>query len=144
MTNKLALAGFTVIAIACGISAQSVYTPDKGSSERKAILDALRVPVERELKQKIVFVADKFNVQGNWAFVGGIPRSSDGGEPNYRNTVYFEAKNEGAFDNNFFGLVRKTGGKWKVVKFAIGCTDVCYAEWWKETKAPKAIFDITY
>jgi hypothetical protein len=39
---------------------QDVSTPEKGSAERKAILDALRVPVERELKQPIVFVTDNF------------------------------------------------------------------------------------
>ena len=42
----------------CSAFAQSVYTPEKGTPERKEILDALRLPVERELKQKIVFTAD--------------------------------------------------------------------------------------
>jgi len=32
--------------------AQGATTPAKGSSERTAILNALRVPVEKELKQK--------------------------------------------------------------------------------------------
>ncbi len=59
------------LAFAPAAQAQAAYTPEKGSAERKAILDALRVPVERQLKQKVVFVADNFKVQGNWAFVGG-------------------------------------------------------------------------
>ena len=126
------------------MSAQSVHTPDKGSPERKAILDALRVPVERAMKQKIVFVADKFNVQGTWAFVGGSMQTPSGDQPNLSGTEFAEAAKEGFYDGNFFGLLRKSGGKWRVVKHAIGCTDVCYAEWWKEARAPKAIFDITY
>lgn len=122
-------------------SAQGVYTPDKGSPERKAILDALRIPVERELKQKIVFVADDFKVQGSWAFVGGRPTTPAGGEPDLKNTAW--AGMEDVFDDNFFGLLRKRAGKWRVVTYALGCTDVCYVDWWRRHKAPKAIFPYT-
>ncbi len=121
--------------------AQGDYTPEKGSAERTAILDALRVPVEKAFKQKIVFVTDDFKVQGNWAFVGGSPMLPSGQEPGLKNTQ-FEGY-EDAFDNNFFGLLRKSGGKWRVVTHAIGCTDVCYTDWWKRYKAPKAIFPYT-
>lgn len=142
LTRILILLMFAVFAI--GASAQSVYTPEKGSPERKAILDSLRVPVERAMKQKIVFVADKFNVQGTWAFVGGSMQTPSGDQPNLAGTEFAEAAKEGFYDSNFFGLLRKSSGKWRVVKQAIGCTDVCYAEWWKEARAPKTIFDITY
>ena len=122
---------------------QGVYTPEKGSAERKAILDALRVPVERELKQPIVFVTDNFKVQGAWSFVSGTPLAQGGGAPNYKGTKYAEAQKQGFFDNNFFALLKKTAGKWKVMTYAIGCTDVCYTEWWRQYKAPKAIFPYT-
>ena len=117
-----------------------VHTPGKGSAERKAILDALRVPVEKDLKQKIVFNVENFNVAGNWAFLSGDPQNESGGRPNYSRTKYQEALDAGAFDNNFFALLKKTGGKWKVTAYAIGCTDVCYLTWWKDYRAPKAIF----
>ncbi|HBR56405.1 MAG TPA: hypothetical protein DEA22_02875 [Blastocatellia bacterium] len=124
-------------------AAQGVYSPSRGSAERKAILGALRIPVEKELKQRIVFVAQHFSVLGNWAYVGGIPQTPEGRRPNLKNTVYAEADEAGIFDDNFSGLLRKTGGKWKVVTFALGCTDVCYADWWRRFKAPKAIFPYT-
>lgn len=120
--------------------AQKAYTPAKDSAERKAVLNALRIPVEKELKQKIQFVVNDFNVHGNWAFLSGEPQSATGEKPNYKNTKYREAVDEGMFDNNFFALLRKTGGKWKVVTYAIGCTDVCYLPWQKDYKAPKAVF----
>ncbi len=132
------LVGLILFAIVA--SAQSVHTPEKGSVERKAILDALRIPVERQLEQRIVFAADNFNVLGTWAFVSGTPQAQSGGPPDYRGTVFQEAKEAGAFDNNFFALLRNTSGKWRVVKYAIGCTDVCYVDWWRRYKAPKAIF----
>ena len=103
----------------------------------------LTCSVTHELKQKIVFVADNFNVHGNWAFVGGTPQAVSGGSPDYGRTQYADAKESGAFDNNFFALLKKTSGKWKVVTYAIGCTDVCYADWWKRFKAPKAVFPYT-
>lgn len=120
--------------------AQSVYTPEKGSAERTAIFNALRVPIEKELKQKIQFSAQTFNVQGNWAFIFGDLQNSSGGKPNYKGTKYQEAIDEGMFDNNFQALLRKQNGKWRVVTHLIGCTDVCWIPWAKEFKAPKAIF----
>ena len=122
---------------------QKVYTPEKGSAERKAILDALRVPVEKELKQKVQFAINDFNVSGNWAFLSGEPQDSDGNRPDYSGTEFQEQIEADMFDNNFFALLRKTGGKWKVVTHAIGCTDVCYATWWKDHKAPKTVFPYT-
>ncbi len=131
------------LGLASSALGQRVYTPDRGSAERKAILDALRVPVERDLKQKIVFATDHFNVSGTWAFLGGTPQTPSGGQPNYRGTRYQEARSAGFFDNNFFAILRKTSGQWRVVTYAIGCTDVCYADWWRRHKAPKAIFPYT-
>lgn len=134
-------AALVTLAFAAEAAAQRVYTPEKGSAERSAILAALRVPVEKDFKQKIVFVIDNFNVQGTWAFVSGTPQTTDGEAPDLRGTV-FEGE-EDFYDNNFFGLLRKTSGKWRVVTVAIGCTDVCYATWWRDHRAPKAIFPYT-
>lgn len=129
------------VVLATSLSAQSGYTPEKGSPERKLILDALRIPVERDLKQKIVFVADDFKVQGDWAFVSGRPTTPAGENPNLNNTAW--DGQEDMFDHNFFGLLRKRAGKWRVVAYALGCTDVCYLDWWSRYKAPKAVFPHT-
>ncbi len=130
-----------IAAVAAGVSAQAVYTPKQGTAERKAILDALRVPVEREYKQKITFVIDEFKVQGTWAFLSGSAQTPDGDAPSLSGTM-FEGQ-EDFYDNNLFGLLRKSGSNWRVVQSAIGCTDVCYADWWRRFKAPKAIFPYT-
>jgi hypothetical protein len=58
----------------------------------------------------------------------------------YRGTVYQAAIDAGAFDDGIVALLRKRGGKWQVVRFVIGATDVPYAEWDKEYHAPPAIF----
>lgn len=143
MAESLIRVAIVVLFLSGAAFAQAVRTPEKGSAERTAILDALRTPVERELKQKIVFNLDHFRVTGTWAFLGGDPQSPTGGQPDYRGTKYQSARDADMFDNNIFALLRKTGGKWKVVTYAIGCTDVCYADWWRRYKAPKAIFPYT-
>jgi hypothetical protein len=100
MLKRLVISSVLILLSAVLISAQTVYTPEKGSPERKAILDALRVPVERDLKQKIVFVTDDLKVQGRWAFGSGRPTKPDGSDPDLSNTAW--ADEEDLFDNNFF------------------------------------------
>jgi len=143
MFNKALLLTLAVIAFTAPAMSQVVHTPEKGSAERKEILNALRIPVEKQLRQKIVFAAEHFNVAGVWAFVGGDPQAPEGGKPNYRGTAFQKAIDADMFDNNFFAILKKIAGKWKVVTYIIGCTDVCYADWWRRYKAPKAIFPYT-
>ena len=67
-----------MVTICVALLAQSViaapdqskpYTPKSGSKERKAILDTLRKPVEKEMKQKVVFYDVKMKVKNGWAYV---------------------------------------------------------------------------
>lgn len=140
MLKKSVISLLVIFLFAFSAFAQTAYTPEKGSAERMAILNALRVPVEKELRQKIQFSIQTIKAQGNWAFINGEPQSANGGEPDYSITKYADVVEEGMFDNNFQALLKKTRGKWKVITFAIGCTDVCWLPWQKDYKAPKAIF----
>jgi hypothetical protein len=115
-------------------------TPAPGSPERRAITDALRSPVERELKQKVVFKIERLKLKDGWAFLSGVPQRPDGGRVDYSSTPYKEAINEGAFDDGIVALLRRKAGKWQVVKYVIGATDVPYVTWDKDYKAPPAIF----
>lgn len=121
--------------------AQGAYTPAESSAERAAILAALSVPVSKELKQKITFTTDKFKVQGNWAFIAGKERNAKGGDPNWKITRYQAFIDSGDFEDGIFALLKKTNGKWMVVKYMMNCHDVCYLGWDKTYKAPKAIFE---
>jgi hypothetical protein len=140
MLRKLIVCSIISFAAITCLQAQAAYEPEKGSPERKAILDALRIPVERDLKQRVVFNTDNFKVSGNWAFVSGSPQTPDGGRPDYSRSKYRTAVDSGAFDDNFFALVKRTAGKWKTVAVEIGCTDVCFMDWPQKYRAPKAIF----
>ncbi len=128
---------FAVLAVAQGDTAA---TPEKDSPERMAILNALRVPVEKELKQRVQFSITHFKATDTWAFINGEPLNLKNVQPDYAGTPYQKAIDAGAFDNNFQALLKKTAGKWKVVTYAIGCTDVCWLGWNKKFKAPKGVF----
>lgn len=73
----------------------SVYTPAKGSPERKAILDGIR---KYRKNSKEVYTPRDFNVRNGWAFVS----ADDPAEP-------------GVDSAGFYVLLRKTGNIWKVV-----------------------------
>lgn len=100
----------------CVSTALAQYTPEKGSVERKAITDALRVPVENKLKHSVVFNIDHLKVQDDWAFLLGAPRKPGGGRLDYSKTTYAEAERLGMFDDNISALLHKVKGRWRVVK----------------------------
>jgi len=118
----------------------SPYTPVAGSGERKAIMESLRGPIERDLKKRVVFKVDHLKVQGGWAFIRGVPEQPGGAAMDYRGTQYEEAIKEGVFDDWFCALLQRQGGKWRVRIYSIGATDVTYEGWDKEYKAPPEIF----
>lgn len=120
--------------------AQGPTTPKQGSAERKALVDALRAPVEKDLKQKVIFQIDHLKVQSNWAFMTGKPRTASGKAIDYKKTQYKEALDSGAFDDWICALWKKEGKKWKLIRYVIGATDVVWDGWYQEFKAPKAIF----
>jgi hypothetical protein len=116
------------------------YTPERGSAERKAIVDALRVPIEKQLKRPVIFKIEHLKVQQGWAFMRAVPQQPDGSRFDYTGTVYQAAQEAGAFDDGIVALLRNVNGKWKVVQFVIGATDVPYVDWDKKYRAPKGIF----
>jgi hypothetical protein len=123
-----------------GLPQNATYTPKPNSIERKQILDALRPSVEIELKKSVVFKVDHLKVLNDWAFMRGVPQRPDGKRMDYKGTPYEEAIKEGVFDDWVCALMRKEKGRWRVVRYAIGATDVVYEGWDKEYKAPAEIF----
>jgi len=141
--KQLALLIALIVGLLVSINAQTVEHPEKGSAERAALLETMRPVVERKLKQKIVFVIHTINVDGNWAFVDGRLRTPAGKVPSWKNTPYAQAAEYGAQSDGISALLKKSGSGWRIVTEAIGCTDVCYVDWWRRYKAPKSVFPYT-
>ena len=59
-------------------SGPEAYTPQPGSAERKAILDALRMWVNQQYHLDVVFVVKHLKVKNGYAWVHTLPLSKDG------------------------------------------------------------------
>jgi hypothetical protein len=105
-------------------------TPKPGSADRKAIMDALRVPVQKELKKDIVFKVGSLRVKDGWAVLQGNAVRPDG-----------TALGEKDLWGEMAALLRKKDGKWTVLHWGIS-TDTGVLDYAKVhfPDAPNEIF----
>lgn len=115
----------------------ALYTPERNSVERRAIMDALRTNVRnvRGLRGSIIFTIRTLNVQNGWAFIVASPQSSDG-----RPLREFQESCE--FDQDVIALLRRRGNRWQVVERDVCPSDVSYGDWGRRYGAPRAIFGL--
>lgn len=133
---------FCSCAVAYGQTAKQDLAKDLASPERKAILEVLKQALQPDLKQKPRMVVEVLTLKGGFAYFHGRVKDSTGKDIDFKKTVYKDAVKEGLFDGDgTAALLKKSGSKWKVLTYAVGPTDVAWACWWKEFKAPKDIFD---
>jgi hypothetical protein len=106
------------------------YTPKPGSAERKAIIDALRKPVMKKVKTRVIFELGYFKVRDGWAMVSGSALKADG-------TRFGDEYLWGEVT----ALLRKEKKTWRVLVwgFASG-TDVFEEARQKYPRAPRSIF----
>ena len=81
---------------------QNTYTPEKGSRERKEILDIFREDFVND-KNQILFKVEHFKINGEWACAGVTPLKN--------NVEYAEPR---------WDLFNKINGKWKAVDWSKG------------------------
>ena len=97
-------------------------TPD----ERKAVLDALRPAVETKLGPNVEFVVQVIRVEDGWAFVMADPQRK-GGKAIDGRRIFGED-----FDNmdglRVDAALQRRNGRWEVVDYGIGATDVWYCD----------------
>jgi hypothetical protein len=117
--RKFVLALAALVLSATTALAVSYTSPGPGTPQRKAVLDALRPKIERDLGVRpIEFVVQEIRVGGGWAFVRVTPQRKGGGA--IRNP---EPEADGVHTE---AVLRYLGGRWTVVDYGIGSTDV----WW--------------
>ncbi len=100
--SKILLLSFAILAFGLSVFAQpKIYEPEKGSAERKVIMNAIRVyDVKRDshIGGETFKVLD-LRVQANWAYAN-VEQQLPGSIESYGTAHVF---------------LQKTGGKWKVV-----------------------------
>src|SRR4051794_4345841 len=129
-----------MLALAAGTAqAQRVHTPAAGTPERRLLMDALRLRMQRELNRPMIFEVQQLRVLGSWAFAEVIPRKPDGSPFDYRGTPMEQRWRDGVLDTSSVALLHRVDGAWRVARLAIGPTDVAWWGWEKETGAPRAV-----
>ena len=95
-------------------------------SQRKAVLDALRPAVETKLGPNVEFVVQVIRVENGWAFAMADPQRK-GGKPIDGRRIFGED-----FENmdglRVDAVLQFKSGRWKVVDYGIGATDVWYCD----------------
>lgn len=128
----------TVAAVAqTGVSATAPAPP--ASPQRRAILDALRPTIQRQLGGPVEFVVSRLDVLDGWALVYADPQRPGGGAIDGRR--YFPD-----FENmdglTVTALLRFRNGGWTRFDHAIGATDVWYCD--GHNPAPNALTQCSY
>lgn len=110
---------------------------------RTLLLNTLRVPIEKELKQPVRFVVSVLSVQGDFAFFRGNTKDANGKDIDFSKTTYRELLEQGFFDGDATAaLLKKVNNKWTLITYVIGPTDVAWANWSDEYHAPAVLFGI--
>ena len=144
MKTKTSIALFLLVlmSVSSAWAKDSITYPKPGSEVRKQICNAFRIPMTQQVNgQKIVFVIHRLAVLNkNTAFIFCSIQRANGKSVDWKNSKLKEAYEEGFFDNSHSGLLRKNSqGKWVVVDYIVGMTDVGYMNWPKKHKVPKKL-----
>lgn len=120
--------------------ASHYYTPQKGSAERRAIMDAARVPVSADIGQTVIFRVSVLRTDGDWAYLQAEPRNPDGSALDWSRTRFAQDWAMDAMSDVIMVLLRRSGSGFQVVDRIIGPTDVAWYEWLGRYGLPEALF----
>lgn len=108
--------------IASSAFASEIYSPKRGTSERKDVLNAIRPLVEARVGPPVEFVVDRLRIYHNWAFAVVNPQRPGGGKidpnsPNYHLSEFQDGLHT-------YVLLQYDYNRWNIIDYAIGPTDV--------------------
>lgn len=122
--GTLLTAFLVVICVNLAVStafAGEIYSPKRGTSERKLVLNAIRPLVEARVGAPVEFVVDRLRIYQDWAFVVANPQRPGGGQidpndPNYHLSEFQDGLHT-------YVLLQYAYSRWNVIDYAIGPTD---------------------
>ena len=120
-----ALLALAIIAALPGLAAAQVNgtaAAAPNSAQRRAILDALRPVIARELRSTVEFVVLRLGVEQGWALVIAEPQRPGGGAIDGRHLPYYEDRD----GLTVYAILRFQRGRWAVHDHVIGPTDVWF------------------
>lgn len=122
-------------------ASRGYYTPARNTAERSAIMDAARVPMLRELGQKVIFLVKELRTDGEWCFLMAEPLQPNSKKLDWYSTPYANDWANDAMSNLVMILMRKQGNSWQVVDYVVGPTDVHWYNWIDGYGLPERLFN---
>jgi hypothetical protein len=116
------------------------HEPRRGTAERRAIMDAARQPISRELGQSVIFVVDVVRTDGHWAYLQAVPHQPGGAPINWDRTRFGRDIRDGMMSDIAMVLLRNRDGRWQVEDHVFGPTDVYWYEWVDRYSLPETLF----
>ena len=114
---------------------------EASNPERDALTAALAPRVSAEIGRPVSFTVETMRVENDWAWVVAQPWTPEGAQIDWSQTRYAERAAEGVLDGGgtTYALLKRENGRWRVVDFAVGPTDVAWADWPQRHGAPSSL-----
>lgn len=119
----------SALAFSVSTNAQIPQRAQNLSSQRAAILNALRPRAVRDLGQRVEFVVHQYRQVGNLGFVSATAQRR-GGQPIdlARTPIGKNGASEQMDGPTIQAFFRRTNGIWRVDLYAVGATDLWYGD----------------
>jgi len=132
MITRTRLGTLIFLFVVARSASAKVRTPKPGSVERRAILDAVRKPYEKYVKEKTVFYDVAIRISGDWAYAQGDGRNINGGALKFWSPIA---------DPTMVATLKKRRGRWTVVYWGASSGEDAFYEAVKGSKgAPRELF----
>lgn len=118
-------------------------TTEAPDPERDAMAAALATAATPAIGIPVSFTVTTKRVDGDWGWLIAQPWTPEGAAIDWSTTRYATQAQEGALDGGgtTYALLHRENGEWRVVDFAVGPTDVAYADWPQRYGAPPALIE---
>lgn len=137
----LALAAVAVLVVDATYAVPAAARePERGSSERTAIVAAVRSRVEQDLGPPVVFTIRALNVESGWAYVLATPRRNDRDVIDWSRTRFARTIEAGFMSDRVMALLRGDGDRWQLVEYVLGPADGAWEDWPARHNVPRALF----
>ena len=106
-------------------------------------LKAATAPLREALGDRVRVEVQRLNRIGDWVFLQGKMRGTDGGRPNFSGTAYETPAAAGQMSDVYVALLRDSDAdtvEWQLCAHAIGPSDVAWENWPHDHAAPRELF----
>lgn len=123
---------------------QPQTTQERPLEDRQIITAMVNAALAADFEKDVSARIDTLRAEGDWAWVVALPQAPDGGAFDFRGTRYAERQAAGMLDGGgtTYMLLQRQEGVWVVRDFAVGPTDLAYADWPTQYGAPAALMGL--